>query len=191
MLGVRMRLVENTQPGKKRVLTQQKGDLKVSKFIKTPDTTIKSSTSAAQLMRRSRELARMAALNDESWRSYSRKPDSKYIYANTRKHKDAAYLSYWSQKVEEIGNLNYPDEARRKNLSGNLILEVSLRPDGSLIGIKILRSSKHKVLDDAARNIVRLAAPFSRVPAEVMEDRKILRIVRTWAFTSGNRLYSR
>ncbi len=95
--------------------------------------------------------------------------DSKVLTANTRKVEDAAYLHAWIDKVEKIGALNYPDEARRRNLSGELELEVTLNADGSLVSIDLLRSSGHEVLDEAARRIVRLAAPFPAVPANVLD----------------------
>ena len=93
--------------------------------------------------------------------------------------------------MEKIGNINYPDEAQRRNLSGSLILEVVLRPDGALRSVQLLRSSGHKVLDDAAIRIVRLAAPFAPVPADVLDGKNELRIVRVWMFTTGNELISR
>ncbi len=68
---------------------------------------------------------------------------------------------------------------------------MAIRPDGSLADVALLRSSGHKVLDEAAIRIVRLAAPFAPVPAEVLGEKTELRIVRTWVFTSGNRLQGR
>ena len=173
-----------------RVVTGIRSDFKVNQQEKKKKESLKT-PSVAELMRRSMEIARLTAKNDAEWKAYSRMPDSKYIYANTRKHVDAAYLADWSSKVEKFGNLNYPDEARRRNLSGNLIMEVALRDTGQLESIRILNSSGHKILDDAAIRIVKLAAPYSQVPREVMEGRKVLRIVRTWSFTTDNELFSR
>jgi len=185
--------VKKALPDKKKikVLTQKEAERKVADSDKQPDKVKVGKISAQELVRRGKEIARLSAQNDASWQAYSKLPDSKYLYANTRRHTDAAYLASWSRKVEKIGNMNYPYEARRKNLSGNLIMEVTLKPDGSLVSIRVLQSSKHKALDRAAIDIVKLASPFSQVPAEVLEKRKVLRIIRTWSFTAKNKLYSR
>ncbi|NJN50545.1 MAG: energy transducer TonB [Gammaproteobacteria bacterium] len=84
---------------------------------------------------------------------------------------DAYYLQSWRRKVESIGNLNYPDEARRRGLYGSLRLLVSITPDGGLKEVRVLDSSGHKVLDDAAMRIVRLAAPYAPFPPEMRPKR--------------------
>lgn len=177
--------------GNRNVLTSESAELKVSSVVETPKADDAEQASVAQIVERSRMIARLSAQHEASWQAYSKRPDPKYLYANTRKHTDAAYLTAWSQKVERIGNLNYPDEARRNKLSGSLIMEVSIQPDGTLMGIKLLRSSGHKILDDAAVRIVRLAAPFAKVPEDVLGKRNELRIVRAWLFTVQNRLVSK
>lgn len=182
---------KKTKSNQKKVLTAEKSDLKVKNLVKTPNKPKQKKTSAIELIQRSREIARLSAQNQDFWQAYGKRPDPKYIYANTRKHRDAAYLLAWTQKVERIGNLNYPDDARRKGLSGNLILEVRLKPNGSLNTIKLLQSSGHKALDDAAIRIVNLAAPYAKIPEEVLEKRTELRIVRTWSFTTDHKLFSR
>jgi len=92
--------------------------------------------------------------------------------------------------VERIGNLNYPDEAKRKQLSGNLLLDVAINPDGTLNSVNVVRSSGHKVLDDGAIRIVKLAAPFAPFPDDIRRTTDILHIIRTWQFQSDNSLYS-
>jgi len=112
----------------------------------------------------------------------------KAVNASTQEYKYAAYLQDWRTKVERIGNLNYPDEAKRQKLHGNLLLQVTVRSDGSVADIRLVKSSGHKVLDDAAIRIVRLAAPFSPFPPEISKEVDILDITRTWQFRSGNQL---
>lgn len=114
----------------------------------------------------------------------------KAVNATTREYKYAAYLEAWRQKVERVGNLNYPDEAKQQKLYGDLILHVAVRPDGSVDNIRVVRSSGQKVLDDAAIRIVRLAAPFAAFPPDIRAEADILDITRTWQFMSGNRLFS-
>jgi protein TonB len=95
---------------------------------------------------------------------------------------DAYYLQSWRRKVEAVGNLNYPDEARRNQLYGSLRLLVSISPDGGLKEVRVLDSSGYKVLDDAAVRIVRLAAPFAPFPEAMRADTDVLEIIRTWQF---------
>ncbi len=101
---------------------------------------------------------------------------------NAHKHIAAAYERAWQEKVERIGNLNYPDEARRKGLSGSLLVSVWVAKDGKVKRIKIYRSSGYRMLDDAAVRIVHLAAPFSPFPMELAAQADEIVITRTWKF---------
>jgi protein TonB len=92
----------------------------------------------------------------------------------------------WVAKVERVGDLNYPDAARRQNLSGKLIVQVAVHPDGSVREITIRKPSGYKILDDAAVRIVKLAAPFAPFPDAIRQETDVLYITRTWVFTSGN-----
>jgi protein TonB len=142
--------------------------------------------SAAQLMMRSKEIARLSADLSNSLEAYSRRPRQRYISARSKSYRDAAYLEAWRSKVERIGNLNYPEEAKRQNLAGSLILDVAINADGTVHSIELRRSSGHKLLDDAAIRIVRLAAPFAPLSAEMRKDTDILHITRTWQFLNDN-----
>jgi len=101
---------------------------------------------------------------------------------SAHKYVAAAYERAWQEKVERIGNLNYPDEARRKGLSGRLLISVYVAKDGTVRKIKLHRSSGYKVLDDAALRIVRLASPFAAFPKELASQTDVLVITRTWTF---------
>ncbi len=136
------------------------------------------------------EIARLTAELDRNSEYASQRPRHKSINASTKEYRYAAYLEAWRKKVERVGNLNYPDEAKRKKLYGDLLLHVALRADGSVQQIRVVRSSGHKMLDDAAVRIVRLAAPFAPFPAEIRKEVDILDITRTWQFLSNNRLFS-
>lgn len=119
---------------------------------------------------------------------------TKIIYAkDLRTHRlvVAAYEQAWQEKIERIGNLNFPDEARRDKLSGGLVMAVGIKPDGSVYSIQVQQSSGHAVLDDAARHIVGLAAPFAPLPEEILEEVDVLVITRTWRFDSNYRLEAR
>ena len=95
---------------------------------------------------------------------------------------DAYYLAAWRREVERVGNLNYPETARARKLYGSLRLLVAIAADGSLRDVRVLESSGHAVLDAAALNIVRLAAPYAPLPPAMRRDTDVLEIVRTWQF---------
>ncbi len=177
------------QQGRTEVLTRTESPQTVTSQIDQKKTTKKIDID--ELMHRSRVIARLEAQQAAERQAYAKRPDPKYLYASTQKSVDAAYIRYWTLRVEKIGNLNYPEKARKKGLTGSLLIEVNLNPNGKLSSIRLLESSGKKVLDDAAIRIVRLAAPYAAVPAAVLEGRNELRIVRTWVFTNKNRMFSK
>lgn len=140
---------------------------------------------AEQLITRSFALASLNSELQQRLETRARRPRQKFISASTQEYQYAAYMEAWRAKVERIGNLNYPDEARQRKLSGSLLLDVALRPDGTVLEIVVRRSSGHKVLDDAAVRIVELAAPFAQFPAEIRKDVDILHVTRTWKFLAS------
>lgn len=113
---------------------------------------------------------------------YNKRPRKKFIGIRTEEVKYAQYMEAWREKVQRIGSLNYPEAARGK-LYGQPTLAVSIGKEGELIGVEVVRSSGHKVLDDAAVRIVRLAAPFAKFPPDIAKDTDILDITRQWHFT--------
>ncbi|HEB97276.1 MAG TPA: energy transducer TonB [Sedimenticola thiotaurini] len=138
-----------------------------------------------------REIERLTAELDRKRDNYAKRPRRKVVSAATQEYKYASYLDAWRKKVERIGNLNYPDEAKRRKLYGDLILHVAIRPDGTVKEINVKKSSGYKLLDDAAIRIVHLAAPFAPFPAEIREETDIIDIIRTWQFRNNNQLSSR
>lgn len=147
--------------------------------------------SAESLIQSSFALASLNAELQQRLDRRSRRLRRKYISANTREFKYAAYLEAWRAKVERIGNLNYPDEARRGKLSGQLILDVALTRDGSVQNVIVRRTSGFKVLDDAAIRIVRLASPYAPFPPNIRKETDILHITRTWQFLNNYRFTGR
>lgn len=145
---------------------------------------------AAQLLERSRQrIARMSAEIKRVKKTYQVTPRRTFVRgANAKEYRFASYLDAWRAKVERFGNLNYPEEALRRNINGSLLLDVAINPDGSLNHMKIIQSSGHKVLDEAAKRIVRLAAPFPPLSKEILRDTDVLHIPRVWYFKSGSGL---
>ncbi len=138
-----------------------------------------------ELIERSLEMARLAAEIARQSESYAKRPNKKFISASTREYEYANYLHGWVGRVERIGNLNYPDEARRRNLTGQLVMTVGIRRDGTVASIDVVQSSGYPLLDDAAQRTVRLAEPFAPLPA-TRDKVDELHITRTWQFLPGN-----
>lgn len=143
---------------------------------------------ASDLMARSMQLARLQAQIEKDWESYQKRPRRKFIGARATEYRFARYVEDWRMKIERVGNLNYPDEARRNKIFGNLVVTVSIKSDGEVEKVEINRSSGHKVLDEAALRIVKLAAPFAPFPENIRKDTDILVISRTWIFTRSDQL---
>lgn len=150
--------------------------------------------SARDMMLQARsEIQELQDRLDKSTRALSERPKKRRISASTKEFAAAAYMKAWEMKVERIGNMNYPQEARQKGLTGSLMLSVDINPDGSVPagGIVVSRSSGHPLLDDAAVKIVRLGAPYAAIPDNVLKDNDMLTIIRTWKFETGQGLSTR
>ncbi|MES9861980.1 MAG: energy transducer TonB [Candidatus Thiodiazotropha sp. LLP2] len=178
--------LQTLQP-KQDPLTTENSDLKTSPDTSLPQ--LQPRPSARQLLAsKNMEIARLTAELERKSEAYAKLPKRKAISASTKEYKYASYLDAWRRKVERIGNLNYPDQAKRDSLYGNLVLHVAVKADGSVEQIRVLHSSGHKILDDAAVRIVRLAAPYSPFPNEIRKETDILDITRTWQFLRSGRL---
>jgi protein TonB len=147
---------------------------------------------AADLVQRSFEIARLEAQTARNFDAYQKRPKRKFIGARTQEYRFARYVEDWRIKIERIGNLNYPEAARRERVYGDLQLTVGIKADGSLESVEINRPSGKKILDEAAIRIVKLAGQngFSPLPPEISQDTDVLHITRTWAFTHSDVLKS-
>lgn len=145
----------------------------------------------------SAEIASLQAKLDKQRQEYARRPRIRTLTSvSTKASFDAKYLNDWAAKIEQMGTRNYPREALNRRITGNLRMSVVLNPDGTIYEMKILQSSGQRLLDDAARQIVRMASPFAAFPAEIRSQADRLQIIRTWYFeingksssitTSGN-----
>jgi protein TonB len=132
---------------------------------------------------------RLQAQIDRQIEEYQKRPRKKFIGANAAEYRFAQYEEDWRVKIERVGTLNYPAEARGK-VYGNLRLTVAIRPDGSVESIELDRSSGLKVLDAAAFKIVRMATPFAAFPPDIRRDTDLLVITRTWFFGQGDKIWT-
>ncbi|MDP1606389.1 MAG: TonB family protein [Rhodocyclaceae bacterium] len=145
--------------------------------------------SGRDLASRALALVRLEGEIARNIEEYNQRPKRHFFRPRVSEYRFAQYVEDWRQKVERVGNLNYPDSAKGK-LYGSLVLTVAIKHDGELERVEINRSSGHKVLDEAARRIVRLAAPYAVFPEAVRRDTDILEITRTWSFTGADQLRS-
>lgn len=139
------------------------------------------------------EISQLENHFDSTAMALSKQPKKRKLSAATKEYAAAAYMKAWEMKVERIGNFNYPQEAKRRGINGSLMLTVDLNPDGSVPpdGIVVSRSSGYKLLDDAAVRIVRLGAPYSAIPENVLKGNDMLTIIRTWKFETNRGLSTR
>lgn len=180
-----------------KLITQQKAKRKVEQVNIaeiTEPATVTPALSASDLIFQARnEIDNLQKQLDNTTQSLSKRPKKRRVSASTKEYAAAAYMKSWEIKVERIGNMNYPQAAKRQGINGHLMLSVDINPDGSVPpdGIVVSRSSGHKVLDDAAVKIVRLGAPYSAIPENVLLDNDMLTIIRTWKFETNQGLSAR
>ena len=152
-----------------------------------PTPTAPPSLSEADIQR-SLNIQRLEAEIARQWDVYQKRPRRHFVGARAEEYRFARYVEDWRVKIERIGELNYPQAARDQRIYGSLLLSVSIKSDGSVEKIDLRRSSGHKVLDQAAINIIKLAAPYAPFPPDIAKDTEIIDISRTWRFTNTDRL---
>jgi len=173
------------------VITAVSNDTRVDQQIDKESEDELPITEEASADELSSAIASLQAQLDRQRQEYARRPRKYTISsASTKKSQDALYLDTWRRRIEAVGNVNYPDSARRQEIYGSLRLLVAILPDGDVDDIQILQSSGFNVLDQAAIDIVRMAAPFAPFPEEMRPNVDILEIIRTWRFHEGNALTS-
>jgi periplasmic protein TonB len=145
--------------------------------------------SGRDIAERSLAMLQLQAQIARQTQAYQERPRKRFIGANTREYRFAQYEEDWRAKIERIGTLNYPAEARGK-LYGTLQLTVTIRPDGQVDSIELNKSSGLKILDAAARRIVEMSAPFAAFPADIRKDTDLLVITRTWFFAQGDKVWT-
>ena len=136
------------------------------------------------------EMARLAAEIQLRSQQYAKRPNRKFVSASTKEYVWAQYLRSWVDRVERVGNLNYPDEARRRRIGGVVVISVGVRRDGSVESTRIIESSRVPMLDNAALRIVKLSEPFAPLP-KTKDDVDVLHVTRTWQFMPGGELVDR
>lgn len=168
----------------KKLITQTKAEQKIvtTKKEEPPSPSVKKrpKLSAESLQKQ------IAQLGTEIRQTQPSSEQNKIKFVNsvsTHQYVAAHYERDWEQKVEKIGNLNYPEAAQKKGFSATLITDVGINADGSIYTIRITKSSGNKALDDAAKRIIRLGAPYAALPKELLKELDVLVITRVWRFS--------
>ncbi len=184
-------LEAQTQQILKQLTSRQTSRSNVRQAIapQLPVPTAEPAVSGVDLANRALAIARIEGEISRRVDEYNQRPRKKFIGARVEEYRFAQYVEDWRQKVERIGNLNYPAAARGQ-MYGSLILTVVIKSDGELERVEVNRSSGQKVLDQAAVRIVKMAAPYADFPAAIRRDTDIIEITRTWSFTRQDELHA-
>jgi protein TonB len=184
------RRVQELEAKQKQLLAQAKSPQTVAapepdpKPVETPQPVPGTDLAASALA-----IARMEAQIARQVEEYNKRPRKAFVGARAAEVRYAQYVEDWRQKIERVGNLNYPTEAKGR-VYGSLQVTVEINSDGTLRSVQIDRPSGQRVLDRAAERIVNLAAPYAAFPPDVRKDTDILVITRTWTFAPGDKLQS-
>jgi protein TonB len=173
------------------LMTRMKSSSRVTQVDSMPQgASPKADAEARDIMEKALEIQRLEAQVRRQYQQYQERPKRQFVGARAAEYRFAVYVDKWRQKIERIGNLNYPEEAKTRRLYGSLQLTVAIKADGEVESVEVNRSSGHKVLDQAAIRIVRLASPFERFPDNIRADTDILHITRTWTFTRADQVFA-
>ena len=190
-LAMAQKRVAQLEREARQLMTQSRSKTTVAPQLEAPPQPKEEpqvAPSAADIVSRGMEIARLEAQIAREWESYQQRPRRRFIGARAQEFRFARYIEDWRAKVERVGELNYPQAARDQRIYGSLVVTVSIKSDGSLERVEINRPSGQRILDAAAQRIVQLAAPFAPFPADIAKDTDILSITRTWIFTRSDQL---
>ena len=174
-------------PPESRVITSTSAPQTLPTPRAQPEVDPSLQTRGPEKIERDIEMARLAAEIQFRFQQFAERPKRKFVSASTREYAWAQYLAGWVHRVERVGNLNYPDEARRRRIGGLVVISVGVRRNGSVESSRIVQSSKVPMLDAAALRIVELSEPFAPLP-KTQDDPDILHVIRTWQFMPGGEL---
>ena len=183
--------VAQLETQQQETLTRIKSDHAIISDIRHDEQVLSpNQTPGLDLISRSKAVARLEAQIDRQVDDYNKRPRKTFIGARTTEYLPAQYVEDWRQKVERVGNLNYPEAARGK-LYGSLTVYIEINSAGELLRAEIQRSSGQKVLDEAALRILRLAAPYGQFSAELKRQMDVLAFARVWTFSQGDQLHDK
>jgi len=187
-LTMAQKRVEQLERDAQQLMTEQRSrtTVEVAPDEPKPQADAQTGVSAADIMSRSLEIARLEARIDKDMEAYQQRPRRKFFGARVQEFRFTRYIEDWRAKVERVGEMNYPQALRDEKKYGSLVVTVAIKANGSLEDVEIRRSSGIRILDQAAIRIVRLAAPYAPFPADIAKDTDVLSITRTWTFTRSD-----
>ena len=177
---------ERVDPERRRLVTQNRPTAAAVTPEAPPKAQPADAAQQTDLTTSMKAIARLEAQIDKDTRDLNARPRRGYIGPTTRGASYALYYSQWKDRVERIGTLNYPEQARGR-IYGDLMLRVVLNADGTIYHdeVEVTRSSGSPILDRAAKRIVRLGAPYGRFSDELRSQYDIFEIRSTFRFTHG------
>ena len=130
------------------------------------------------------EKQRLTAKYNKERSDFEKRPKREYLSPSTKRSESAAYLVELVEKINRVGNLNFPSEIRNKKLSGTLVADLALNRNGTINNIKVLKSSGNALLDKTAVDFIRIASPYKPFTDNMLkEDTNIIHITRTYIFS--------
>jgi protein TonB len=174
-------------PAAERIVTSGDSDQQIAAEPNATEDTATRPERAAELIHIDSAISRAAELDVimEAPRNESDDP----LGPSTLRSVLAVYLSDWRSRVERIGTANFPREFLAANRATRRpTLEVEIGPDGALLDIVVQTSSGDRAVDQAAVNILRLAAPFEALPPAVEAQYGHIRFAYEWDFIQGGGL---
>ena len=179
--------VQSLEAQQQRLLAQMRGKGATLKTDREAQPEPVPTPSGRDLANSALAMARLQGEIARDTEEYNKRPRVKHLGTRVEEYRFAQYFEDWRLKIERVGTLNYPEAAKGK-LFGSLIMSVTIASDGSVVKVEIDRSSGHRLLDDAARRIVQMAAPYAVFPPDIRRDYDQVEITRTLTFTSSNQL---
>lgn len=178
-----------------KVLTQAKAPVKIASPVETVDEPVEEAVEEKPKLSAEALQQQIAQLGEQIRNSRASTEDSKIKFVksvSTHKYLAAQYVKDWEDKVERTGNLNYPSSARgNQGKSQMLTMDVGINADGSIYSIRVAQSSGNPALDEAAKRIVKMSAPFAPLPAELLQEVNVLVITRVWKFSDETGMTAR
>jgi len=185
---------ERKKPAPQKVITQAKAPVKVIMPEEPAEEVVEETQTQRPTLTADALQQQIAQLGEKIRNTRQSTEESKIKFVksvSTQKYLAAQYVKDWEDKVERTGNLNYPAAAKKPGVSQSLTMDVGINADGSIYSMRIVRSSGNLALDEAAKRIVKMSAPFAELPTELQKEVNVLVITRVWKFSDETGMTAR
>lgn len=185
---------ERKKPAPQKIIAQAKAPVKVAMPSAPPEDAVEESPAERPTLTAEALQQQIAQLGEKIRNTRQSTEESKIKFVksiSTQKYLAAQYVKDWEDKVERTGNLNYPAAAKKPGISQSLTMDVGINADGSIYSMRIVRSSGNSALDEAAKRIVKMSAPFAELPADLLKEVNVLVITRVWKFSDETGMTAR